>query len=76
MRVDLASLALGFGIGYLALTESGRKQAIKISNQGGEILKKLADKYVGEPISKVLGGVENVATEKVADGTDKEEKLD
>lgn len=29
MKIDLMSLMLGFGVGYLALTESGRKQLIK-----------------------------------------------
>ena len=47
MKLDLVSLMLGFGVGYLALTESGRKQLIKVSNQGGELVNKLTDKYIG-----------------------------
>lgn len=47
MKIDLMSLMLGFGVGYLALTESGRKQLIKVSNQGGGLVNKLTDKYIG-----------------------------
>ena len=63
MKLDLVSLMLGFGVGYLALTESGRKQLIKVSNQGGELVNKLTDKYIGEPIRKALGGIESVTPE-------------
>lgn len=76
MKIDLMSLMLGFGVGYLALTESGRKQLIKVSNQGGELVSKLTDKYIGEPISKALGGIENVTHEEVVNAPDEEAKLD
>lgn len=70
------SKMLGFGVGYLALTESGRKQLIKVSNQGGELVNKLTDKYIGEPISKALGGIESVTHEEVVNASDEEAKLD
>lgn len=57
-------------------TESGRKQLIKVSNQGGELVNKLTDKYIGEPISKALGGIENVTHEEVVNAPDEEAKLD
>lgn len=76
MKLDLVSLMLGFGVGYLALTESGRKQLIKVNNQGGELVNKLTDKYIGEPISKALGGIESVTHEEVVNASDEEAKLD
>ena len=76
MKLDLVSLMLGFGVGYLALTESGRKQLIKVSNQGGELVNKLTDKQIGEPISKALGGIESVTHEEVVNTSDEEAKLD
>lgn len=42
----------------------------------GELVNKLTDKYIGEPISKALGGIENVTHEEVVNAPDEEAKLD
>lgn len=71
MRIDLVSMLLGFGIGYLALTEEGKKQLIKISNVGGEVMNSVAEKYISKPINSFLE-VNKDVDEKVPDGDGKE----
>lgn len=71
MRIDLTSLFLGFGLGYLALTEEGKKQVIKVSNSGGKIVNSVAEKYLVKPINSLLEVSKDV-DEKVPDGDGKE----
>lgn len=71
MRIDLTSMLLGFGIGYLALTEEGKKQLIKASNTGGKLVNTMAEKYLTKPINSLLE-VNKDVDEKVPDGDGKE----
>lgn len=71
MRVDLTSMLLGFGLGYLALTEEGKKQLIRVSNIGGEVMNNVAEKYISKPINSFLE-VNKDVDEKVPDGDGKE----
>lgn len=74
MRLNLPSTIFGFALGYLVMTEDGRRLANKVSNVGGGLVEKFADSMTGLPVSTVMSGINNVLSkkeEKVNDDGDK-----
>lgn len=61
----------------------GERQQVGVTNDAYTALQKTAqealdkaEKYIGEPISKALGGIESVTHEEVINAPDEEAKLD